>query len=142
MITINKAKALAPKAVPSQKLRNSALLAVACNEIMLGVCDDLKETEVYHQQTKLLINQLTKNLTAQVAKLYAGLQGDEDEQFLNVVRVIENAASLMISMTPHEINVFSGLMVSLKNGEVYVPTTEKQLENIVNQKRVKSIKEL
>lgn len=139
MINVNKAM-LNQRVIPTERLHKAALLMVACNTIMLGVCDDIKETEVYHHQTKALTNQLTKHLEAFVAKMYRGISPEMEQQYLNLVRVVEQASVLICSMTPHEIADFVLLLTDFKNGDIYRPTSPKQLENIINQKRVVPIK--
>lgn len=123
--------------VPTEKLHKAALLAVACNTIMLGVCDDLKETTLYKQRRKFLVNELTTDLEKFVAVMYKGISEQEETEFNNLVRVVESAASLISSMTPAEIASFQALILAYKNGEIYVPTTAKQMDNMLNQKKVR-----
>ena len=122
-----------------ERLHKAALHAVACNTIMLGVCDDLKETSLYKQRPKHLINELTRELEKFVATMYRGISPVEETEFNNLVRVVEGAASLMATMAPEQVNGFSALILAYRNGDVFVPTTDKQMENIIKQGKVKKL---
>lgn len=124
---------------PTEKLHKSALLAVACNTIMLGVCDDLKETTLYKQTTKQMVNNLTKVLETFVAKMYKGISEKEEQEFNNLVRVVESAASLISNMAPAEIANFQALILAYKAGEVFEASSDKALVGMINQKRVRKI---
>jgi hypothetical protein len=124
---------------PTEKLHKSALLAVACKTILLGVCDDLKETTLYKQATKQKVNSLTDELERFVAQMYKGISEDEEQQFNALVRTVENAAYLMASMSPTEIDRLNSVLLAYKNGEIYEASSDKAMTGMINQRRVKKV---
>ncbi|QKZ15167.1 hypothetical protein [Spirosoma sp. KUDC1026] len=123
----------------TEKLHKSALLAVACKTILLGVCDDLKETTLYKHATKQKVNSLTDELEKFVSQMYKGISEEEELQFNALVRTVENAAYLMASMSPSEIDRLNALLLAYKNGEVYEASSDKAMSGMINQKRVRKV---
>ena len=74
-------------------------MAIACNTIMLNVCDELSHTNLYRHDRKRRINALTKDLEGFSAEFYRGLGEDAEQQYYTLVRVVEAAARL-IADTP------------------------------------------
>jgi hypothetical protein len=124
---------------PTEKLHKASLLAVACKTILLGVCDDLKETTLYKQATKQKVNSLTDELERFVAQMYKGISEEEEQQFNALVRTVESAAYLMASMSPTEIDRLNSVLLAYKNGEIYEASSDKAMTGMINQKRVKKV---
>lgn len=74
-------------------------MSVACNTIMLQVCDNLSHTTLYKQDRKQRINALTKDLEQFNAAFYKGISDHEEQQYHTLVRTVEAAATL-IAKTP------------------------------------------
>ena len=121
------------------EIQRSALLAVACNTIMLEVCDAIKHTSLYQQKRKGLINTLTTDLEGFIRQFYANISEEEEMQFYALVRTVEEAARFLATLTPREIDRFVAVMQAFRNGENYEASTEKQMSNMIQQKRVKKV---
>lgn len=97
-----------------------ALLLVACNAILLGVCDTLSHTTLYRQQIKRLAKQLTQELEQFTKTLYDGLGEAEEMQYYALVNTVEAGVRLLTTCTPTEIGMLTEMLTALRDGRVEV----------------------
>lgn len=111
-----------------EALERSALHAVACNTIMLEVCDYLSATDLYQGPIKFHTNALAKELSRFTARFYAGISPDEEMQYYRLVDTLERLFKQVSCMTPAQIHASSELIDAMLNGQVtIVPEAETAL---------------
>ncbi|MCX6217676.1 DUF4326 domain-containing protein [Spirosoma sp.] len=133
MQTIDPVKALGPRQLPTEKLHIAVLMAHACNTIMLGVCDDVKETEAYSQEIKMLTNQLTKRLDVHIERFYKG-NLDVELTHYKLVRIVEESMMLVCRMEPSQVETFNKLITLIRTGSVELPADDTAIDAVLTQK--------
>lgn len=127
------------KAQLNEELLRIALLAVAVNSIMLDVCDEIKNTDLYRGPRKKAVNNLTQDLERFMYELYKGMNEEQEMQYMALIRTVKAGAVALASVTPDEFGTFAGLIEAFRTGEVYQATSDTQMKNMINHKKVKRV---
>ena len=102
---------------PQQTIQRAALTAVACNTMMLSVCDDLKTTSLYTHKRRQLINTLTADLEGFVKDFYVGLPEEGEMQYHQLIRTVEAGANVLATMALDEIPRFVAFWAIYRSGQ-------------------------
>ena len=77
------------KPKPSSQLIDNALTAISCNWLMLEICDNLKETEFYHQKRKQLIDTLSRDLEGFMNSFYEGIDDEQQKRYYGRIDILK-----------------------------------------------------
>ncbi len=111
-------------------LHHPVLMAVACNSIMLSVCDDLSRTTLYKQDRKQRINALTKDLEGFMATFYKDIDPYSEQQYMTLVRTIEVAMKLITQTPIEEVSKLAAFLDAWQKGQ-FVDVDQDRLEGML-----------
>ncbi len=111
-------------------LHQPILLAVACNSIMLSVCDDLSRTTLYKQDRKQRINALTKDLEGFMTTFYKDIDPYSEQQYMTLVRTVEVAMKLITQTPIEEVSKLAAFLDAWQKGQ-FAEVEDDKLEGML-----------